>query len=258
MGNGSYVNEDVHEFWNKRASQGKFAGTRDIIAKQLEIDAISSFVHDGMKILEVGCGNGITATDLARQYDVDITGLDYANEMIDAAISLSKDQLVRGRVKFGLGDVRDLSNFSDKFDLIYTERVLINLPDWSAQKQAINNIADLLIEGGSYVMCENSQDGLDKVNELRALIGLQRIDPPWHNRYLHDDEVQNTVFSSLKLERIVFFSSTYYLLSRIVNAWLAEQEKKEPDYESPINQLALKLPAIGELGQGRIWLFRKY
>jgi hypothetical protein len=106
-------------------------------------------------------------------------------------------------------------------------------------------------------MCENSQDGLDQMNAVRESVGLSRITPPWHNRYLRDAEIEQTKIPGLTLERIDYFSSTYYFLSRIVNAWQAAQNGREPDYDDPMNQLALKLPRLGKFGQGRIWLWRK-
>ena len=56
---------------------------------------------------------------------------------------------------------------------------------------------------------------------------------------------------------MVYHSSTYYFLSRVVNAWLAAKEGKEPDYNSPVNELALHLPAIGDMGQGRTWVWKR-
>jgi ubiquinone/menaquinone biosynthesis C-methylase UbiE len=257
MSENSGLARDVRAFWNNRAGLGQWAGSRDVIAKQLEINAISQHVKDGMRVLEVGCGNGITAIELARLYDIELVGIDYAEEMVSSARTMLSNQPIKGSVSFEVGDVQSLSGFSRKFDLIYTERVLINLPDWSSQKQAIMTIADLLSDGGSYVMCENSQDGLDKINELRERVNLSSITPPWHNRYFRDTELKETIFPGIKLEGVIFYSSTYYFLSRVINAWLAAQEGSEPDYDSPINQLALQLPPVGELGQGRIWLWRK-
>ena len=249
--------QDIRAFWNARAGLGQWAGTRDIIAKQLEIEAISAYVRDGMHILDVGCGNGITAIEIARRYSVDVIGIDFAKEMVTAAAGMAKKQRLKGSVRFQVGDVRNLSSFSVKFDLIYTERTLINLPDWPAQQEAIISITSLLVNGGLYVMCENSQDGLDKINSLRELVGLPQITPPWHNRYFRDAELQATAFPGVKLEGISYYSSTYYFLGRVVNAWLAAQDGQEPQYEAPVNQLALRLPPLGELGQGRIWLWRE-
>ncbi|HEX2385473.1 MAG TPA: methyltransferase domain-containing protein [Candidatus Binatia bacterium] len=247
---------DICAFWNSRAGLGEAAGSRDIIAKQLEIEAIASYVRDGMRVLDAGCGNGLTAIELARRYDIEVIGVDFASAMIAAAEGMLEGQRLKGSVSFGLGDVRSLGQFRG-FDLIYTERVLINLTDWQAQKDAIAAIGDALGERGLYIMCENSQDGLDHMNGLRECVGLSRITPPWHNRYLRDAEIEQAKFPALSLEGIDYFSSTYYFLSRVVTAWQAAQNGREPDYDDPINQLALQLPRFGRFGQGRIWLWRK-
>lgn len=249
--------KDIRAFWNKSSQLGKAAGTKDFIAKRLEIAAIASYVRDGQRILDIGCGNGITAIELARSFQVDIIGIDYAGEMIKGAQNLAKDLNLKGTLRFEVADIEDLPKYDRKVDLAYTERALINLPDWETQKHAIRAITDLLVQGGRYVMCENSQDGLELINTLRLRIGLKAIEPPWHNRYLRDAEVEQCDFPGIVLENVDFYSSTYYFLSRVVNAWIAEKEGKEPDYDSPINQLALQLPSIGKMGQGRIWVWRK-
>jgi ubiquinone/menaquinone biosynthesis C-methylase UbiE len=252
------VANDVLSFWNSRAGLGTWAGTNDIIAKQIEMKAIMSYVKDGMNILDIGCGNGITAIEIARKYHVTVLGMDYAHEMIANAKELAKGQDLMGSVKFEVGDVMALSNFAEpdfthKYDIIYTERTIVNLPDWKAQKQAIIDIVGLLKEGGKFVMCENSQDGLDAINVLRLSVGLPSIIHPWHNRYLYDAEIKK--IKEVQLLDINYYSSTYYFLSRVVNAWQSAQEGKEPEYEAPINKLALQLPAINKMGQGRIWVW---
>ncbi|CAL61304.1 conserved hypothetical protein, putative SAM-dependent methyltransferases [Herminiimonas arsenicoxydans] len=253
----SDASRDVLAFWNSRAGLGQWAGSRDVIAKQLEMAAISTYVKDGMRILEVGCGNGITAIELARQFDVDIIAIDYAEEMITSAKQLAEGHDFKGRLTFQTGDVTALPEFQGAFDLIYTERVLINLPDWESQRSAIKGITDMLAPNGLYVMCENSQDGLDKTNSLRAMVQLPKMDPPWHNRYFRDSELAQFSEPKVTLEGINHYSSTYYFLSRVVNAALASKAGKEPEYDSEVNQLALSLPSMGDIGQGRIWLWRK-
>lgn len=247
----------IRHYWNNRAKLGEEAGTRDIIAKLIEVEAIAKYVADGMKILEVGCGNGMTATQLAKRFKVNIFGLDYAPKMVEAARNLAAKERLKGRVRFDVGDVCAMPNFRDRFDLIYTERMLINLEDWQAQKKAIECITGLLVPGGVYVMCENSQDGLDKINAVRERIGLPKIDPPWHNVYFCDANLETLLIPRVELEAIDYYSSTYYFLSRVVNAWLAKREGKESNYEAPVNQLALMLPPIGDMAQGRIWLWRR-
>lgn len=248
---------EIQQYWEDRAVLGQEAGSKDVIAKALEVEAIAKYVKDGMQILEVGCGNGITAMELGKRFDVDILGLDYAEKMVDAAKSLIANERVKGTINFQVGDVTTLRDLEKCYDFIYTERVLINLKDWEAQKKAIADITERLRPGGVYVMCENSMDGLERINDLRKMVGVPPIIPPWHNIYFRDVDLQQLEMPGIKLEKVDCYSATYYFLSRVVNAWLAKEEGREPSYDAAINKLALKLPAFGETAQGRIWLWRK-
>jgi hypothetical protein len=67
----------------------------------------------------------------------------------------------------------------------------------------------------------------------------------------------NFKIKNCKLIEVIPYSSTYYFLSRVVNAWLANQKEIEPNYNSKINKLAFKLPLIGDCAQGKIYLYKK-
>lgn len=248
---------EIHAHWSRRAKLGQAAGTNDLILKQLEIDAIASYVSAGMRILDAGCGNGFTAAEIARRFNVSIEGFDFSEEMVQEARAYVATKNIKGTVSFHVGDLCNPQKDFGTFDMVYSERAVINLLTWSDQKRAISSLCGKLNIGGCYVMCENSQDGLDQINRLRGPLGLDPITPPWHNRYLLDKEIQGFDVPGIRLEAVNYFTSTYYFLSRVVNAALAAEKGHEPDYEAPVNRLALKLPPLGELGQTRIWLWRK-
>jgi len=247
----------ILEFWDKRANLAELAGTTDLMAKQLEIEIISKHIKASQKILEIGCGNGMTAIELARRFEIDITGIDFSEKMISEARRLASKNHLRGHLSFSAGNIRDLLSITDRYDLIFTERVLINLLDWSAQAKAIKDIIALLKPGGRYLMCENSRDGLDRINMYRESCGLSKINPPWHNRYLLEKEVNCLEIDGAKLTGVENYSSTYYFISRVVNAWLAAQEGIEPQYDAKINQLGLLLPPMGDFAQGKLWIWEK-
>ena len=206
--------------------------------------ALEKYIKPGQKVLEIGCGNGVTAIHLAKNCKLKITASDYSQEMIKEAKKLAQDQKLKGSVEFKCLDVTFLKKSKARYDLIYTERVIINLLTWKEQKKAIQNICGLLKRGGFFLMLENSADGLKKINAFRKCIGLNAIQAPWHNRYLNDQEIQSLKIKGIKLDNIDYYSSVYYFLSRIVNAFLAKHKNNKPDYNSKINRLALSLPSI--------------
>ena len=250
-------NQEKKDFWNGRAQNNELAGTNDLNIKKIELLELEKYFHDDLTVFEVGCGNGESAEHFASKYKISIDATDFAEKMIAAAterIALRKDHL--GEIKFQVADIRNF-NTDKRYDLIYSQRSLINLDSWDEQRHAILKILGWLKPGGRFVMCENSLDGLGQINLYRKALGLEDILPPWHNRYFIEAEVATVSLSGVNLEALVSFSSTYYFLSRVVNAALAAQKGESPVYDSPINQLAFGLPPINNAGQTKLWVWRR-
>jgi 2-polyprenyl-3-methyl-5-hydroxy-6-metoxy-1,4-benzoquinol methylase len=112
--------DSIRAFWNSRAGLGKWAGTPDLIAKELELKTLAEFVRPGMKILDAGCGNGVAAIELARRFQVEITAMDYATDMVAAASQTAATVPLIGTIQFREGDVTNLRDLPRDFDLIYT------------------------------------------------------------------------------------------------------------------------------------------
>jgi SAM-dependent methyltransferase len=254
------------------------ANRRDWILAELERRAICAYVRGGMKVLDVGCGNGETLDALAR------TGLCLRLEGVDASATMIAS--ARDKTAIRQWRIEDIASLTGgPWDLIYTERSIINLPDWPTQAKAIRDICGLLAPGGRYLMVEHSQDGLDQCNEWRARLNLPAIAAPEHCRYLVDAEVDALTRWAGDLPHDVrpdweygfrcqecgsengnpapveMFAGTYYFLSRIVNAACAAGVGQEPRYDSAINQLALELPLgpgpQGFRGYSRAWCWRR-
>lgn len=249
---------EVIKYWDSRSNMGEMAGTRDLIAKQLEMKTLAECfpVDSTESVIDMGCGNGMTSLYLrAVRPGLKITGVDNSDGMIAHAIGYAWNK----GVTYAYGSVLTYQP-KEKVDCAYTERTIVNLPDWDAQKAAIMNILQMLRPGGTYLMMENSKDGVDEINGIRLLLGLKPITQPWHNRYLRDEEIDSISVNEFgHLDQVINYSSNYYFLSRVVNAWLAKQAGVEPVYDAPINRLALELPQIpgGLKGQGRLWVWRR-
>lgn len=248
--------QSIRDFWEERSSMGEIAGSNDFLMKKLEVKKIMEYMRDGIDVLDVGCGNGITCMEIASKFKLNICGVDFSEGMIKEAYKNIENADFIGDIRFYVSDVASIED-SPKYDIIYTERCLINLPSWEEQKDAMYKIFSLLKKDGLFLMCENSSEGLDEINLFRSSLGLDEIKKPWHNRYFFDSEIDSVDCPGVKLEFIENFSSTYYFLSRVINAWMAKEDGKSPSYDAPINKLALDLPPLGLKGQVRLWGWRR-
>jgi len=249
------------DFWNKRAELGFKAGSNDEILKDLEISEIKKYLNDGLKILEIGCGNGITAHEIAKSFNVNILSVDYSPKMIENANNFIKENAninLKGKVKFKVMDVRELNLTNQKYDIVISERTLINLDSFEEQLSVINKIHGILSNGGIYIMCESSKKGLERINNERSKFDLDKIKMPWHNNYIDDEKLNSNLDKiHLRLDEINHFSSSYYLLSRIINANYAKLLDQEINYNSLINKMAYKLKNVGDFSQTKIWKWVK-
>lgn len=77
----------------------------------------------GMKVLDVGCGNGATACELASLWSADVTAVDIHPRMIRNTLQLAS---ARGLVVNGVvGNVELLPLPSQTFDIVVSESVLV-------------------------------------------------------------------------------------------------------------------------------------
>lgn len=106
-------------------------------------------------------------------------------------------------------------------------------------------------------MCESFVDGLVEINSYRESLGLDKIEKPWHNRYLSLDEIK--VISEIMSckSKIIDFSGSYYFVSRVINAHKAFESGSEPKYDDPINLMSLRLPSLPVCGQSKLAIFYK-
>ena len=133
--------------------------------------------HDGMRVLDVGCGNGHMVGVLSdRHPSFAFWGADASEEMI--ALSRSRDLK---RSVFEVADSGSLHYDDGCFDAVYTERCLINIPDRDERMRALAEIHRVLTEDGHYLMIEGFTDGLENNNRAREECGLPALKPAQHN-----------------------------------------------------------------------------
>lgn len=242
--------------WATKYGRDLRATTLASSIKQLEIDALrraierSSPPHNA-HVLEVGCGNGQNIAALAASFEgYSWTGVDYIPEMISAA-----KENCPGKT-FLVGDVMDLPDIGP-YDVVFTDRMLINLGDVAIQKRAIDNLASLT--QGSLILIENSRQTKDAQNDLREAIGLPRRKDAEFNLFLNDEVIiphLKSLFSTVEVED--FGSLHDILLYVLLPATLGDVGH----YDHPIMQAVadlctkVSIPA-GHFGQNRLYHCRR-
>jgi ubiquinone/menaquinone biosynthesis C-methylase UbiE len=216
-----------------------------------------------LDVLDLGCGNGYMLSRVIEAYPGNrYRGLDFSEQLLGIARS-------RGMAcDLGLGDARDLPYQDRSFDLVYTERCLINILDASQQARALEEIHRVLRPGGYYLMIEAFTDGLELSNKARKQLGLEPIGPPYHNRFMDKAEVLAKAGSLFQgppdgAAGVVpppagNFLSTHYFLSRVFYPAVTRAEVvRNSEFVLFFSQFLGDRPPVGNYSPIQAFLFRK-
>jgi len=228
----------IHEFWEGQARQhgvSHAASWGDNFAIALEIDTIAQHIRDGDAVLDVGCANGYSSFEQLKRHRLKkMVGLDFSGAMIAAAREATAQQGLGPEVEFGEGDVRGLKLPDAAFDVVYTTRVLINLPNWAEQQQGIRECLRVTRPGGKVILSEAFWEPLQLLNAMRALRQLPPLVEHDFNRYLKKPRLEEFLGSLGLKFRCEEFSSVYYLGSRFLRE-LVTDPAAYPGYSNPVN-----------------------
>jgi ubiquinone/menaquinone biosynthesis C-methylase UbiE len=238
--------EIVRTNYDQRDTQDLYVTSRDFHLRELEIDFLAEHLRSG-KVLDLGCGNGYTIVSLARRIAADYLGLDFSANMLEGAAGLV--QRFAAELKsiptFRQADVRRLAFADSTFDCVLSERCLLNLPFREDQWQTIREVHRVLKPGGQYLMVEGTEDGLERLNDVRAKMSLPAI------LSVAADNVSSLKFREAELEAVLqplftiakkHYFSLYYLISRVVHPLLVEPDV--PKFDSKINAIARQLSSV--------------
>jgi SAM-dependent methyltransferase len=257
--------EQVRKYWSDQAAahgQSSAASWTDTPAIELEVRNIAARLHDGDRVLDVGCANGFSTVQYARARRVVVRGVDYVPQMIAEAKerAAALPPAIASRLEFAAGDILSLDEPDECYDKVVVVRVLINLPDWPAQQHALAEVARVLKTGGLLLLSEATLQGWRNLNAFREEWQLPPIPMPSFNLYLDQEQLLASARPAFELVEVVNFSSTYFVATRVlkpllVRALQADISVGNPDMEW--NRWWAALPAVGDYGTQKLFVFRK-
>jgi len=113
------------------------------------------------KILEVGCGGGRNAGELAKKYpSAKVTAIDYSEVSVAKATEYNKEMISAGRISVKKGDVSNLSLPVDTYDLATAFETIYF---WPGLEDCFAEVCRVLKTGGVF-MIVNESDGTDETS----------------------------------------------------------------------------------------------
>jgi len=225
----------VLDYWNKEEVESMY----DKHLLNAEISLVKSWIPRDAKLLDAGCGEGEGTLEYSRAAAT-VHAADFS------ATRLRKAEHLLGNapnVQFRQVDFRQDYALDSDYDVVVTQRFLINLMEWKEQQRVITRLIGSLKPGGRLLMLEGSQPGVDELNRFRAVCGLPPIPVRWHNRFFDDNEMQQFVAESGWKLRAVQGLGGYFLLTRGVRPLL----DSNLNWDCEFNRIAAS-PGLGELG----------
>lgn len=259
--------DEIAAFWTRQAQKHGLdpaSSWLDRRAIELEINTISRYVEAGHSVLDVGCGTGYSTVRYAKPDGVRILGIDYVDRMVTLAEErrLALPAEIRSRLEFRTGDVRSLDGIPlDAYDRVLCTRVIINLGDVEAQRQAIRELGRRVRPGGLLLLSEATVQGWERLNALRREWGLPDIEMPAFNLYLDEHAIAEYAGDALALERVDNFASSYYVATRLLKPLLARtagERVEVSDPEAEFNRWASLLPPAGDYGTQKLFILRRH
>lgn len=263
------MRDKIRNYWEERAKQysdNMAATTDDVYLRELEISTIIQTLNEielpvRGNFLDVGCGDGYSLLKVAQAFEnLSFWAVDYSESMIKLAQQrLESRPELKGRVEVRMGDVMELRQtfHSSLYDVILSDRCLINLSSFEDQSEAIAQIASRTKPGGYYIAIENFIEGHENMNAARRQVGLPEIPVRWHNVYFEERpfvQCSERFFQGVSFKE---FSSSYYFATRVIYSAMCQMRGETPDYNHEIHQLAVRLPWVGRFSPIRMAVMRR-
>ncbi len=170
-------------------------------------------------VLDLGCGLGGTCRMLAEKHGCIVHGIDYSEQHIETANSLSNLVGLDDRTFFLQGDATELPCPSEQFDLIITQHVQMCIGD---KEKLYSEVKRVLKKGGRFIYYDVLKKNDDSLN----------YPLPWVN-----EEINNHLISYDQLKELLHSLGFKKISSQ-------DQTQKGVDFLSSFLAKAKEKPAI--------------
>lgn len=248
----THNSKQVLEYWNQDDVESMY----DKNLLKPEIQLIKEGVPKNSKILDAGCGEGEGTLEYSKIPGVKIHAVDFSETRLKKAAK----RLIRcSNVTLEKVDFLGTYSLDQDYDVIISQRFLINLMEWKLQQKVLLDFKSMLKRGGKLIMLEGSLEGVETLNKLRVAFGLKPIPVKWHNLFFND----KTLINFMRSNNFIFVEEDglgeYFMLTRGLRPYF----EKELNWDSGFNKIASSPNVREVLNLGpvcsrlKLWVFEK-
>ena len=136
---------DKYDFLNRLLS-----GRQDVAWRKRTVQEMNFF--NTTRFLDVATGTGDLALDCANTYpDVNVTGVDFVQEMVDNGLKKVENQNLKERVILKWGDATNLEFEDNSFDVTAIAFGIRNIPD---KEKTLTEMRRIIVPNGQVMVLE--------------------------------------------------------------------------------------------------------
>lgn len=208
------------------------------------------------KILDAGCGEGEGTETYASVRGATVHGVDFSARRLDLARARLSE---KSNVTLFRQDLTEAVGLVPDYDIVISQRFLINIPEWELQMKVLRQLMGLLAHHGRLLLLEGHQEGAAALNEFRAAAGLEPIPVKWHNVFLSDTRLKR--FMKAEGYRLTAEDSlgAYFLMTRGIRPML----DSNLDWDCDFNRIASSpemmrmLTGCDRYSRLKLWVYEK-
>ncbi|MEM3000925.1 MAG: class I SAM-dependent methyltransferase [Candidatus Nitrosocaldus sp.] len=250
-----YNRKKILDYWNREDVESMY----DKHLLNLEIELIKKRIPPNSKVLDAGCGEGEGVLIYSKTPGVIIHAADFSETRLKKASERLKGckNVIFKKVDFL--NSNDCLSLDSDYDIIISQRFIINFTEWKLQCKVISNLMKMLKKGGRLLMMEGYKEGADSLNKIRKFFGLEPIPVRWHNLFISDNNLKRFMkkhgYKQLEEDGL----GVYFLLTRGFRPLFERGLNWDCDFNKKASDRRLKefFGFSDKFSRLKLWVFQK-